>query len=101
MAKLTLSIFDPIEIVIGESKFTIERISSTLLGELQAVVGGLSDPANIKSDSLADVLMRTIPGMTKETAMEIDIRHIPVIVSFLAEQINSALEPTKAGEQKN
>lgn len=101
MARLTLSIFDPIEIVIGKQKFVVERISSKLLGELQTVVEGMSDPTKIKADALAEVLMKAIPGMTKEVAMEVDIRHVPMIVQFLAEQINAALEPPKAGELKN
>jgi len=102
MPQITLTIFDPIEIIIGDQKFAIERISSNLLESLQSTVGDIgADPANIKGDMLANLLVKAIPGMTKEVAMEIDIRHIPVIINFLAEQITSSIEPPKAGEGKN
>ena len=102
MPQITLTIFDPIKIIIGEQKFSIERISSNMLESLQLAVGDIStDPAKVKGDILANMLMKAIPGMTKEVAMEIDIRHVPVIINFLAEQVTASLEPPKAGEEKN
>ena len=101
MAKLSLSIFDPIEIVISGQSFFVDRISSKMLGDLQAASDKMTNPENANAEAMGDLLMKAIPGMSKEAAMEIDIRHVPKIVAFLAEQINVAMEPPKAGEQKN
>lgn len=101
MAKLILSIFDPIEIVIEGKSFFIDRISSKLLGDLQKAGEKMANPENANADSMTDLLMKAIPGVTKEDAMEIDIRHIMKIITFLTEQISAAMEPPKAGEQKN
>ena len=101
MAKLILSIFDPIEIIVGEQKFVVEKITSKLLAALQSVSDSIvADPSSVRAEQMADILMKAIPGMSKEAAQEVDIRHIPLIVNFLAEQIGASLTPA-AGEQKN
>lgn len=99
MPKLTLSLFEPIDIVIGEQKFTIDRISSKMLSNIQDAVGQFSDdPTKARAASFTDVMMAAIPGISREVAEELDLRHVMRIVEFLTEQIN---EVTKPGPAKN
>jgi hypothetical protein len=94
MPKITLSLFDPIVVeIVGVGEFKIETLSSKLLGDLQKAVSAYgSDPEKIKSDEIAGVLMKMLPGITKEQAMDVDLRHVITIAEFLAEQINPAKE---------
>lgn len=99
MATLKLTVFDPIEIIIGEETYKIETISSRLLGDLRAMVDKFSGSAeSVKPEQMGDILVKLLPGMTQEKAAEIDIRHIVKIAEFLAEQIMEASQP---GQAKN
>jgi hypothetical protein len=98
MAKLTLSLFDPIVVeIIGVGEFKIETLSSRVLGELQKAVSAYGeDPGKIKTEDIANVLTKMLPGITKEQAAEIDIRHVIQIATFLAEQIGNANQAAAA-----
>jgi hypothetical protein len=98
MPRLSLSIFEPIVIEIkGLGEFKIETLSSKLLGELQKAVASIgAEPEKVQTDGLVAVLMKMLPGITKEQAEEIDFRHIVRIANFLAEQIGEANEAAAA-----
>lgn len=95
MPKLQLSLFDPIEVeIVGQGIYKINTLSSRMLGDFQKVVDDYSaNPGEVKADTLADMLTRMLPGMTKEQALEVDIRHIVRIAEFLAAQIDEAAQP--------
>jgi hypothetical protein len=90
--------FDPIVVeLVGVGEFRIETLSSKLLGDLQKAISSYGeDPEKLKSEEIAGVLMKMLPGITKEQAEEIDIRHVVRIATFLAEQINTANEASTA-----
>lgn len=102
MPKLTLTAFEPIEVeIIGVGVFRIESVSSELMQKFMGVVSDYeADPKNMKPDMLAEMLMRMLPGITKEQAMIVDIRHILRIADYLAQQISNAAQP-EAGTGKN
>jgi hypothetical protein len=90
--------FEPIVVeLVGIGEFKIETLSSRLLGDLQKAISSYGDePDKIKSMEIADVLSKMLPGISKEQAGEIDIRHVVRIATFLAEQINEANEASSA-----
>ena len=99
MAKLILTAFAPIEIVLGEKTYSIESLSSDLMDRFRTAARNVgTDPDTIKVGNLGDVLVEVLPGMTKEEAAKVDIRHILKIAEFLTDQINGIAEP---GESKN
>lgn len=96
MPTLTLTIFEPIEIVLGNETYKIESLSSKMLGEFQEAIANFgTTPETVKVEQLADILVKMLPGMTRETAMTVDIRHVVKIAEFLAEQITEASQPGK------
>jgi len=96
MPTLKLTVFEPIEIVLGDEIYKIESLSSKMLGEFQEAVAAFgTTPETVKVEQLADILVKMIPGMTRETAMTVDIRHVVKIAEFLAEQITEASQPGK------
>ncbi len=103
MPKLTLSIFDPIDIIFPDGKiYTIKSLSSKMLGEFQAAVKGFGEkPEDVTPEKIAGVLVKLLPGMSQEEAMLVDFRYVISIAEFLAEQITEASKPTKATEAKN
>jgi hypothetical protein len=103
MPKLTLSLFEPIEIIFPKGKtYTIETLSSELLGNFKASVKAFSEkPEDVTPESIAGVLVPLLPGMSQEEAMKVDFRYVVRIAEFLAEQITEASKPTKATEAKN
>lgn len=100
MPKLQLTAFEPIEIeIVGQGVFKIEVLSSKMLGDLQVALEVFGqNPDERKAADIAKMLVKMLPGITLEGAMEIDIRHVVHISEFLAKQITLAAEP---GEGKN
>ncbi len=103
MPKLTLTIFDPIDIVFPDGKvYTIKTLSSKMLGDFQAAVKGFGEkPEDVTPDKIAGILVKLLPGMNQEDAMLVDFRYVVRIAEYLAEQITEASKPTKATEAKN
>jgi hypothetical protein len=101
MPKLTLSMFDPIEVeIIGVGLFKIEVLSSKMLGEFLASVKLFSEkPEEITPEQIGGILLPVLPGITKEQAMSVDFRHILTIAGYLAEQINGATKPGVSAER--
>jgi len=100
MPTLKLTVFEPIEVeFVGKGVYKIESLSSKMLGDFQKIVDDYGqNPNDVKADQLADMLVLMLPGMTKEIASSIDVRHIVRIAEYLAEQITDA---TKPGMGKN
>lgn len=96
MPTLKLTVFDPIEVILGEKTYKIESLSSRMLGDFQKAVEEYgAAPGQGKAEQLGRMLERMLPGMTAEEAQEVDIRHIVKIAEFLAEQITDAAKPGK------
>ena len=93
MPRLTITAFDPIEIVIGEKVYVIESISAKLLGELQSLIGDFEKTSDAdKVERLTGVLMKVLPGISRDDAEKIDIRHVMKIAEFFADQVAGAGE---------
>ena len=100
MPRLQLTVFDPIEIEIkGKGVYSIVSLSSKLIGDFQKAVDDYgTKPGEIQAGQIGEILTKILPGMSKEDAMEVDIRHVIKIAEFLAAQITEASQP---GEGKN
>lgn len=96
MPRLTLTIFEPIEVIIGAKTYTIEAISSDMMSRFMKAAQDVgTDPETLKVAELGNILAEVLPGMSKEEAAKVDIRHIIKISEFLTEQIQDAGEPSK------
>jgi hypothetical protein len=103
MPKLTLSIFDPIDIIFPDGKvYTIKTLSSKMLNEFMAIANGFAEkPGDVTPEKIGEILTKLLPDMKLEEAMLVDFRYVLTIAEFLAEQITEASKPTKATEAKN
>lgn len=106
MPKLTLSMFDPIEIEIKGAEgtpaqvFKIEVLSSEMLSGFLASVKDFSEkPEEATPEQIGSMLLPILPGITMKQAMGVDFRHILSIASFLAEQITGATKPEASAEK--
>jgi hypothetical protein len=106
MPKLTLSMFEPIEIEIKGADgappqvFKIEVLSSKMLNDFLAAVKGFSEkPEEVTPDQIGGILVKVLPGITMEQALSVDFRHVLSIANYLAEQINAAAKPGASAEK--